>query len=248
MPHPRPCGAQAAISPSHHGHDLEHWPLRDTLTLEALADAVPLARAHLRQLLSDWGWADLTPDAGVVVSELVTNAVAASAGLRLAAAPVLVWLGSDSYCLLLAVADVSPRPPVRLDLGADAEGGRGLALVEALSSRWGWHPVSITGLKKVVWAEWRLRAGAGRQPATGAPASRRCHHAEEETVQRSPVPDPSRSHDVSGLTDGELERIRRDFQASLALARPGSAACVPMLAHLSAVESELGKRSAGRPG
>jgi hypothetical protein len=248
VPHPRRCGAQVAISPSHHGHDLEHWPLHDTLTLGALADAVPLARAHLRQLLSGWGQTELSPDAGVVVSELVTNAVAASRERRLAAAPVLLWLGSDSYCLLLAVADVSPRPPVRLNLGPDAEGGRGLALVEALSSRWGWHPASITGLKKVVWAEWRLPVGVGRRPATGVLVSHRCHLAEEETVQGSPMPDPSRSHDVSGLTDAELERTRRDLQASLALARPGSTACVPMLAHLSAVESELGKRSAGRPG
>ena len=75
--------------------------------------------------------------------------VAASAELRLAAAPVLVWLGSDRHCLLLAVADVSARPPVRLNLEPDAEGGRGLALVEALSSRWGWHLTSVTGLRKV---------------------------------------------------------------------------------------------------
>lgn len=67
-------------------------------------------------------------------------------------------------------------------------------------------------------------------------------------MQGSPVPDPSRSHDVSGLTDAELERTRRDLQASLALARPGSTARVPMLAHLSAVESELAGRSAGGPG
>ena len=77
-----------AVPPSHHGHDLEHWPLRDALMLGALADAVPLARAHLRRLLSGWGRAELSPDAGVVVSELVTNAVAASAGLVLASAPV----------------------------------------------------------------------------------------------------------------------------------------------------------------
>jgi len=95
VPHPRRCGVQAAIPPSHHRHDLQHWPLHDTLTLGALADAVPLARAHLRQLLSGWGRAELSPDAGVVVSELVTNAVAASRERRLAAAPVLVWLGSQ---------------------------------------------------------------------------------------------------------------------------------------------------------
>ena len=51
----------------------------------------------------------------------------------------------------------------------------------------------------------------------------------------SPVPEPSRSHDVSGLTAAELERTKRDLQASLALARPGSAACVPILAHLDAI-------------
>ena len=165
--------AQAAIPSSHHGHDLEHWPLRDTLILGALADAVPSARAHLRQLLSDWGQAELGPDASVVVSELVTNSVAASAELRLAAAPVLVWLGSDSHCVLLAVADASPRPPARLNLGPDAEGGRGLALVEAFSSRWGWHPASTAGLVKVVWAEWRLPSEAGQRSATNLPD--RCH-------------------------------------------------------------------------
>ena len=158
-PSPVPCpprrdGAQMAIPPCHHGHNLEHWPLRDTLILRALADAVPSARSRLRELLSGWGLAEIGPDAGVVVSELVTNAVAASAGLGLAAAPVLVWLGSDRRWLLLAVADASLRPPVRLNLRADSEGGRGLVLVEALSSRWGWHLTSVAGLRKVVWAEW----------------------------------------------------------------------------------------------
>jgi hypothetical protein len=61
----------------------------------------------------------------------------------------------------------------------------------------------------------------------------------------SPVPDPSRGHDVSGLTTAELERARRDLKASLALARPGSAACVPILAHLSAIDAELTGRPAG---
>ncbi len=64
-------------------------------------------------------------------------------------------------------------------------------------------------------------------------------------MQRSPVPDPGRSHDVRGLTTAELERIRRELRASLGLARPGSTACVPMLAHLSAINTELGRRSSG---
>ena len=85
------------------------------------------------------------------------------------------WCGSDqiAHCVLVAVADASPRPPMRLNLEPDAEGGRGLALVEAFSSRWGWHPASIAGLVKVVWAEWRLPSKAGQRPATGRPD--RCH-------------------------------------------------------------------------
>jgi anti-sigma regulatory factor (Ser/Thr protein kinase) len=166
-------GTRKAIPPSHHGHDLEHWPLRDALTLGATKSAVPSARAHLRQLLLGWGQAELGADPAVVVSELVTNAVVASAELGPAAAPVLVWLGSDSRRVLVAVADASPQPPVRLNLGTDAEGGRGLALVEALSSRWGWHLAGIAGLRKCVWAEWRLPSRAGQRPATGVPDQ--CH-------------------------------------------------------------------------
>jgi hypothetical protein len=64
-------------------------------------------------------------------------------------------------------------------------------------------------------------------------------------VQGSSGPDPSRGHDVSRLPAAELERTRRELQAPLALAQPGSAACVPILAHLSAIDAELAGRSAG---
>ncbi len=156
-----PGSTRVPVPPSFHGHDLEHWPLQHTLVFGALEAMVPSARAHLRQFLGQWGTAELGQDAAVVLSELVTNAIAASAALWPAEAPVLVWLGSDGDRVLVVVGDASPRPPMRLTLEPDAEGGRGLALVEALSSRWGWHPASIAGLLKVVWAEWRLPAGAG---------------------------------------------------------------------------------------
>ena len=123
--------------------------------LGALSGAVPSARAHVGQLLWEWRRAELAQDIGVVVSELVTNAVAASAELRPTVAPVLVWLGSDGRSVLVAVADAVATPPVRLDPDPEAEGGRGLAVVEAYSNRWGWHTTATAGLAKVVWAEWR---------------------------------------------------------------------------------------------
>jgi hypothetical protein len=63
----------------------------------------------------------------------------------------------------------------------------------------------------------------------------------------SRVPDLGRPHDASTLTSPELERIRRQLAASLALTRPGSAAQVPILAHLRAIDTELARRVAPKP-
>jgi hypothetical protein len=56
------------------------------------------------------------------------------------------------------------------------------------------------------------------------------------------MPNPGRPHDVRGLTLSELERTRRELRASLALVRPDSPARVPLLAHLTAVDTELAER------
>jgi anti-sigma regulatory factor (Ser/Thr protein kinase) len=152
-------GTSVPVLPSYHDHSLDRWLLSDAITLGALDGAVPTARTHVRQLLWEWNHAELSQDVSVVVSEIVTNAVMASSESRPAIAPVKVSLGSDSMCVLVSVADSSPPPPVRLNLAPDALGGRGLALVEALSTRWGWYPMqpaTAAGLVKVVWADWHL--------------------------------------------------------------------------------------------
>jgi hypothetical protein len=51
------------------------------------------------------------------------------------------------------------------------------------------------------------------------------------------MPNPGRKHDVSTLTTPELERTKRELQA--ALARPGSLAQTPILAHMAAIDAEL---------
>jgi len=53
---------------------------------------------------------------------------------------------------------------------------------------------------------------------------------------------PDREHDVSSMTDGELQRARRDLEVSLALAFPGSPVRVPILEHLSAIDAEPASR------
>jgi hypothetical protein len=55
-----------------------------------------------------------------------------------------------------------------------------------------------------------------------------------------------RDHDVTALTSRELEQARRELAASVALARPGSPARVPILAQMTAIDVELAGRSGAR--
>lgn len=126
------------------------WPLRTFLELGALPGAVPCARLHARNVLAEWGLTVFSESTGLLVSELVTNAIQIS---RMAEqdAPVRLWLGSDLAQVVIFVWDASPLPPLRGDVGEDAESGRGLLIVQAVSARWGWDfPPGMGG--KVVWA------------------------------------------------------------------------------------------------
>lgn len=137
------------------------WSLQDFLELGALAGAVPCARLHARQVLWEWGLGSLGESAELLVAELLTNAVKASRVMT-QDSPVRLWLASDSSQVLILVWDASPQPPVRISTSGEAENGRGLMLVEAISEHWGWY-FSLDKGGKVVWAVIRLCGqGTGR--------------------------------------------------------------------------------------
>jgi hypothetical protein len=46
----------------------------------------------------------------------------------------------DPGAIAVVVKDSSPYPPVKRQIAADSERGRGLHIVEALSVHWGWSP------------------------------------------------------------------------------------------------------------
>jgi hypothetical protein len=54
-----------------------------------------------------------------------------------------------------------------------------------------------------------------------------------------------RSYDVRWIPASELRRAKRELQAALALARPGSPVCVPIEASLNAIDAELAERARG---
>jgi hypothetical protein len=103
-----PAGASVPVPPAHHGHCLARAAVRDEMTLPSQPSALPAARARAQRILSEWGFGpQLSEDVAVCLSELVTNAVQASAVLR-PVAPVHVGLARERCWLLLAVADASP--------------------------------------------------------------------------------------------------------------------------------------------
>jgi anti-sigma regulatory factor (Ser/Thr protein kinase) len=109
---------------------------------------VPCARSLARRIVLEWGRCDLADTAELLVSELVTNAILASAGLP---RPVVrLWLVAERDNLVIRVWDGSTGMPRRQDAGLESEHGRGLMLVETLSKQWGACP-GPTG--KVVWVQ-----------------------------------------------------------------------------------------------
>jgi len=126
------------------------WPVRDFLELGALPGAVPSARLHARQIVWEWALTPLTEPVEQVVSELITNSVAAARAMPQIES-VRLWLLSDMRKVVVLVWDANPQPPALIEAGDDAESGRGLFLVQAFSERWGSYPTPQMG-GKVVWA------------------------------------------------------------------------------------------------
>jgi len=135
------------------------WAFRSVLAVGALPTATPCARLHARNIACEWGLHDLADTIELIVSELVTNAVKASAdqdqrpyytdehGL----ACIHLRLSTDRQAVLVEVWDANFTLPAPNQPGPDDESGRGLMLVEALAGRWGWD-LAATGRGKIVWA------------------------------------------------------------------------------------------------
>ncbi|MEW2519434.1 ATP-binding protein [Actinacidiphila alni] len=116
------------------------WPLT--------ARSVPRARHALAELLAEWELSSLTDSAGLVLSELMTNAVNARVVGR-ECRTVFRRLPTGVH---IEVHDPSPLLPVLREPRPLAESGRGLPLVALLTDgHWGTTPRD--GIGKLVWAE-----------------------------------------------------------------------------------------------
>jgi anti-sigma regulatory factor (Ser/Thr protein kinase) len=152
-----------ALLPAHDGHGddvtlllarMPHARLATASTqLAAEPQAAAAGRGFVADALSAWGCREAAEIACLLTSEIVTNAVQHAAG------PLRLGMHKTASEITVEVSDHSPgRPQVRpVDLTAEA--GRGMLLVDALSTAWG---TRATGEDKTVWFTLAL---AGRAAA-----------------------------------------------------------------------------------
>ncbi|MBK5308209.1 MAG: MEDS domain-containing protein [Frankiaceae bacterium] len=110
--------------------------------------ATPPAIRAVRQLVSEtlraWGLDALVPDATLLVSELATNA------MRHASSPFRAAITRSAGTLRISVEDLGSSEPRLRPADLERLGGRGVALVDAMSMSWGCEPAPAG---KVVWCE-----------------------------------------------------------------------------------------------
>lgn len=109
------------------------------------------ARHLVRDLLAQWSLDDLMDDAGLVVTELVANAI------EHAASECQLSISRYDDGVRIEVHDAGSGTPEPQPVSETAEDGRGLLIVGALSSAWG---IDDEPHGKTVWVELGLPAGA----------------------------------------------------------------------------------------
>ena len=119
-----------------------HWSTSQAWSADT--NHIAEARRFVEQHLVAQGRSESVPDACLLVSELVTNAIIHA---RTAFAVTLVV---SRHAVRLEVSDRSPAPPVIADVTCDGDSGRGLRIVAGLAHDWGVTRDPAGG--KSVWA------------------------------------------------------------------------------------------------
>ncbi|MFF5363174.1 ATP-binding protein [Streptomyces scabiei] len=133
--------------------------LASSVRLNAIPQAVAAARLFVRHTLTLWSLEEHVETVALIMSELATNAVQASIITDAQAmaqgiskdAVVGAQLRAVEASLFVEVYDRTSAVPVRRNPNQDAEGGRGLLLVDVLAKQWNVYRPSVGG--KIVWAE-----------------------------------------------------------------------------------------------
>jgi anti-sigma regulatory factor (Ser/Thr protein kinase) len=144
--------------------------------LAACSTAPSRARRFVKSVLQLWDMSEWEENAMLCASELVTNSVIAGQNMyQQADSPspeaigvVILCAVIDGCRLRIEAWDASERQATIREAGPHDEHGRGLALVQATSDRWGsdlaLFETRTRRLCKVTWCEWDLTATGPEPP------------------------------------------------------------------------------------
>ncbi|MCW8383822.1 ATP-binding protein [Streptomyces justiciae] len=136
------------------------------LAFTAEPEEVGALRRVMRLHLGIWGLHDVSDEAQLCVSELVSNVIT-HVGLG---TPTTLAVSMNGTHLRIEIHDPDTRAlPVLMDAGAGSETGRGMALVDAVAARWG---VLLRADRKVTWCELETRLASPGGHVDGAGVTR----------------------------------------------------------------------------
>jgi Histidine kinase-like ATPase domain len=150
------------------------------------------ARLAVRQALKAWDMEDPSRDTELLASELVANAAEHAGGKTIGFALWRHAYADGQPAVTCEVSETSPVRPRARNATLDAERGRGLAIVAALSSASG---VRASPAGKTTWFTLALSGRAQRSPARPGPKPKR---GPDQPMQERAMPEPRSSQTTAG--------------------------------------------------
>lgn len=167
------------------------------------AEVAGLRRA-MRSHLGIWGLHGVVDEAQLCVSELAANVITHVGP----GTPATLAVSMRGVHLRIEVHDPDTRAlPTLLDANADSEGGRGMALVDALAERWG---VELGPERKVTWCELAtgLTAPGGH---VGGPGVRQAEALLEACAEAKPPCLPGQGRLGRAVAEESVIAVIADF-------------------------------------
>jgi anti-sigma regulatory factor (Ser/Thr protein kinase) len=147
------CARHSSVAPPHSyvsGDDLGEPATTLSRVFLPVPESIAAVRRFVSRILGRWREPDLVADATLISSELATNAILH------ARSPFRVSVDRSVGVICISVQDAAGGLAEQQEVPAEALNGRGMAIVEALSRRWGCDNLPSG---KVVWAEIGPTAG-----------------------------------------------------------------------------------------
>jgi anti-sigma regulatory factor (Ser/Thr protein kinase) len=168
------------------------------------------ARSAVRQTLAAWDMDHLSDDAELLASELVANAVEHGDGQPIRIALRCHTGPGARPGITCEVIDTSLAMPRRIEVGADAERGRGLAIVAALAKSSG---VCATQADKTTWFTLPSPTALTPPPGSSTASPKPAHNpglSKEHTTMAHPADDSDARFQASTAAHGAIRRLASD--------------------------------------